>query len=174
TIFFNVICNPSSSAPERECRPEDNRESKMLYNVKSVLDGGYCRTLRDFQSDVPHCLFKQLPVFSFLDRMQLRAYQLHLVAVEHSCLRQFHCQVESSLSAHGRQYRIGSLLFDDQLNKLNRQGLNVNSVSGLGVGHYRCRVGIHQYYRISLFTKGFTRLRPRIVELTCLANHNRT
>src|SRR5208337_1179292 len=84
TIFFNVICNPSSCTPQSECRPEDDRKTKMLYNIKSVLDGGYCCALRDFQSDVPHCLFKQLPVFSFPDRMQLRTYQLHLVAVQHT------------------------------------------------------------------------------------------
>src|SRR5208337_5228047 len=73
TIFFNVICNTSSSAPERVCRPEDDRETKMLYDIKPVLDGGDCCTLRDFQPDVPHRLLKQLPVFSFLDCMQFGA-----------------------------------------------------------------------------------------------------
>ena len=86
------------------------------------------------------------------------------------------CQadIQASLSAQCRQYRIGLLDSEDLLDNLDGNWLDIGAVSHLRVGHDRRWIGVNQHDLVSLLAQGLTRLGARVVKLTCLANDNRT
>ncbi len=88
------------------------------------------------------------------------------------------CQIQRAvqrrLSAHGGQYGIRPLFFDDVFQHAPGNRLDVGHISHTGVSHDRGRIGIHQDDTIALFTQCLARLRSGIVELASLTNDDRT
>ena len=87
---------------------------------------------------------------------------------------QLHAEVQTSLSSQGGENAVGLFLFNDLLQNLYVQGLNIYLVCDIFIGHDGRRVGVHQDYLYSLFLQGTAGLGTCIVEFRCLSDDNRT
>ncbi len=68
---------------------------------------------RAFQPDLVHRCLELLAVLGLVDRLGLRADQLHPVAFERAILVERQRGIERGLPAHGRQQRVRPLGLDD-------------------------------------------------------------
>src|SRR5579884_172326 len=69
--------------------------------------------------------------------------------------------------------RIGPLGGDDPLEHGHGERLDVRAVGELGIGHDRRRVRVDEDDAVALLAQRLARLRPRVVELARLADHDR-
>ncbi len=77
------------------------------------------------------------------------------------------------MAAEGGQHRIGPLPFDDGLENLEGERLDVGPIGELGVGHDGGRVGVGQHHPVALLAQHPARLGPGVVELAGLADDDR-
>ncbi|MNC86052.1 hypothetical protein D3C83_16790 [compost metagenome] len=131
------------------------------------------RRARAGESDFLHRLLELLAVLGLVDRFPLRADHLHAVFLEHPVAGEIKRAVQARLPAHGRQQRIGTLGGDDLLHHLPTDRLDIGRVGHVRVGHDGGGVGVHQDDAVALFLERLARLRPGIVELARLADHDR-
>ena len=89
-------------------------------------------------------------------------------------LLQLHTEVQTSLSSQGRKDAVGLFLFNDLLQNLYVQGLDIYLICDIFISHDGRRVGVHQDYLYSLFLQGTAGLGTCIVEFRCLSDDNRT
>src|SRR5438128_2501151 len=82
-------------------------------------------------------------------------------------------EVEPGLPAERGQERLRPLALDDLGHELRRQRLHVRAVGRLRVGHDGGRVRVDEHDLEPLFAQRLARLRPRIVELARLPDHDR-
>ena len=101
--LFTVVSNAAARAAQRERRTDDDREANLAGKVESVFQIVCQCGLRNVEADLLHRIFEEQPVFSLLDRSQLRADELNIVFFEDAGIGEFHREVERSLSTHGRK-----------------------------------------------------------------------
>ena len=128
------------------------------------------RARAHLKADVGHRLAEQLAVLGHVDGALRGADHLHVEFLEHALAHQVERGVERRLPAHGRQQRAGPFLLDDALDGAPVDGLDVDRVGRLRVGHDGGRIGVHQNDPIAFFFQGLTRLSSGIVELAGLAD----
>ena len=124
------------------------------------------------QTNFGHRVFELQSVFGFVDGFWCSANQFDFVFVEHTVAPQVQGAIESRLSTHGGQYRVGALFDDDLLNRLPSDRLDVGDICCGRVGHDRRRVAVDQDDFVALFAQSLTGLHTRIIELASLANHD--
>ena len=88
-------------------------------------------------------------------------------------LVQLHAQVQPGLPAQGGQDAVRLFLFNDLLQHLHGQRLDVYLIRDILIGHDGGRVGIDQNHLHAFFLEGTAGLGSRIVELCRLADHDR-
>ena len=86
---------------------------------------------------------------------------------------QVECAVEGGLTSHRRQKSIRAFLGNDSLDRFPVNGLDIDCVGRLRIGHDRRRVGINEYDPVPLFLKRLACLRPGIIKFTSLADNDR-
>ena len=86
---------------------------------------------------------------------------------------QLHSQVQSGLSAQGGQDAVRLFLFNDLLQHLHSQRLDVYLIRDILIRHDGGRVGIDQHHLHAFFLEGTAGLCSRVVELRRLADHDR-
>ena len=96
-----------------------------------------------------------------------------IVALEDSGFGQRHRQVQASLSAKRGQEPVGPFALDDARDDVDGQGLDVDDVGDVLVGHDRGRVGVDEDRGDALLAQGLAGLRAGVIELGCLADDNR-
>ena len=116
---------------------------------------------------------ERLAVLGHPDRLERRAEQADVVALEDARLGERHRQVERRLAAEARQESLGLLAGDDRLDRLDRQRLEVDDVRHRRVGHDRRRVAVDEDRPDALGAEGTAGLRPGVVELGGLADDHR-
>ncbi len=84
-----------------------------------------------------------------------------------------HGGVQGGLAAQRGQEGIRFFLLDDLANHRRRDGLDVGPVRELRIRHDGGRIRIHQDHLEALLAQRLARLRPRVIEFTTLADHNR-
>src|ERR1019366_1291517 len=181
--LFAVISNAAARAAQRKARPNQHRKSELRSKIKPVAKIIHQHRFRNLKADANHRILEQQPVLSLLDRLKLCANQLHVIAVQNPRIGQIDGQIQRRLPAHRRQQRKlprarlirEHLRFnaDDLFNVLTRQRLNVCAVGKFGIGHDGGRVRIHQHHLVALLLESLARLRPRVVELRRLPDHDR-
>src|SRR5206468_72470 len=72
----------------------------------------------------------------------------------------FHRRIERGLAAHRRQNSVRFFAFDDCLDDLGRDRLDVRAIGKLRISHDRGRIGIHQHDLITFFAQRFAGLHP--------------
>ena len=72
-----------------------------------------------------------------------------------------------------RQQRVRSFPLDDLGHHFPGQRFNVGPIRRVGIGHDRGGIAVDQHHLVLLFAQGLAGLRPRIVELAGLSDHDR-
>ena len=122
------------------------------------------------QPNFGHRVFELQAVFGFVDRFWRSANQFNFVFVEHAVTPQVQGAIQSRLSTHGGQYRVGPLFGNDLLNRLPSDRLDVGDICRGRVSHDRRGVAVDQDDFVALFAQGLAGLHARIIELASLAN----
>ena len=126
-----------------------------------------------FQTDFLHRFIKALAVFRFINGIGSRTDHRYAKLGQHPLAFQFQRTVQRRLAAHGRQYRVRALFFNDFTHHFPVNRLDISSIGHFRVGHNGCRVRVNQNHPVTLFAQRFTGLRARVVEFTSLADDDR-
>ena len=164
----------ASRAAERERGTDDDRVSERLRDGARLLEASGEARAQDVDADFLHRLLEEEAVLAELHRADRRPERLDSVSREDAGLVESHGEVERGLAADGRQQRVRPLPRDDRRDGVPVQRLDVRRVRELGVRHDRRRVRVHEDDAVALAPEHPARLRPRIVELAGLADHDRT
>ena len=117
-----------------------------------------------------HRVLEQLAVLGTVDRVRLAGQQADAAAVEETAAGQLHREVQAHLAAQIGQDGIGLFLFDDALNDLGGQRLNVNMIGNVRVGHDGGGVGVDEDRLDTLRFQGAAGLRAGVVKLRRLTD----
>ncbi len=143
-----------------------DRRPRLVHGVGDGGPGG-------LEPDLGHGDLELLAVLCRLDGLGICADQLAPEPLEHAGLLQLHRQVETGLATEGRQHGIGSLFFDDLLEDLQIERLDIGGVGETRIGHDRRRVRVREDDSIALFLQDSACLGTGVVELTGLTDHDR-
>jgi len=171
--LFDVVRDPAANAAEREGRTDDDRKPELLDRRKGIFHVADVTALRHIGADLAHRVAELQSIFREIDRVDRRANQLDVVLLQCALLCQRDGQVQRRLTADGWKHRIGTLAFDDLLEDLRRQWLDVGPIRDLRIGHDRRRVAVDENDFEAFGAKRLARLRARIVELAGLADDDR-
>ena len=125
------------------------------------------------QADLGHGGLELLAILGGGDGFGVGPDELDTETLKDAPLDTGHGQVERGLAAEGRQHCVRPFTFDDGGHDIGRERLDVGAIGHLGVGHDRGRVGVDEDDAVALAPKHPARLRPRVVELAGLADHDR-
>ena len=120
-----------------------------------------------------HCFFEDTPVLASLNSIHLNTNYFDSILLKHAGASKFGGQIKSALAPKIGQQGVGTLVLNDFCHTLQIKRLDIGYVSGAGVGHNRCRVGIGQHYLVAQLAKCLAGLSARVVELAGLANDDR-
>ncbi len=171
--------DPATRATERERRPDDGRQPDVreggVGRGRARLRRGPLddRAGRVRLADPVEQVAERLAVLGHPDRLERRAEEADRVALEHAGIGHRGRQVERGLPAEPGQQSLRLFAGDDRLDRLNRQRLEVDHVGDGRVGHDRGRVRVDQDRPDPLGPEGAAGLRPGVVELGGLADHDR-
>ena len=172
--FLRVVRNPAARSAQGVGGPNDGRVAQAVDQSRGLSDGVDEMPGGHLQPRLVHRLLEQLPILRRADRLETGPDQLHAVLFEHSGFGQLHRPVQRRLSAHGGQEGIRSLELDDLGAGLGRDGFHVGSLRRLRVGHDRGGVAVDEDDLVALLAQGLAGLRAGVVELTGLADDDRT
>ena len=117
-----------------------------------------------------HRVLEQLAVLGAVDGIGLAGQQAHAAAVQKAVAGQFHAEVQAHLAAQVGQDGIGLFLLDDALDDLGGQGLDIDMIGNVGVGHNSSGVRVDQHGLDALGFQGTAGLGAGVVKLGCLAD----
>ena len=123
--------------------------------IHRVSDAG----IRRIKTDVRHGVSKLIAILGQIDGFWSGANQLNRILVQHTVMVEIECAVQPGLPAHGWQYGVGSLAFNDALNQLPVNRLDVDGICSCRVSHDGRRIGVNQYNAITLFAQRLASLR---------------
>ncbi len=125
---------------------------------------------RHLQPGLAHLAYEEVAVLGVHDGLHAGPQHLHAVFLQHAVLVESRTDIESRLSAPGQHDAVGSLLLDDLLYKIRRDGLEVylvgNALTGLDGGD----IGVDEHRVDALLAQGLQGLTAGIVKLACLTN----
>ena len=171
--LFAVVSDAAAGAAHGEGGADNAREADISGHRQRLFHGMRDTGTRGVEADFLHRHVETAAIFRFINRVGGGANHRHAELFQHSLALQLQRTVQRRLAAHGRQYRVRTLFFDDFAYHFPLNRLDVGRIGHLRVGHNRCRVGVDEDYAIALFTQRLTRLRAGVVKLTRLADNNR-
>ena len=166
--FLPGLADTSPSTPQRVRGADYRRKTDLLYHFVDLGHGVEDHALRDRFSDGSHEVPEFLPVLPLVDRIERCAEDLHVFEGPH--LGEFCRQVQAGLASHAGEDTVRFLFLDDPGDDIGPEGLDIDLVRHLRVGHDRGRVGVDQHDLHSLLPHGTAGLRPGEVEFGCLAD----
>ena len=120
--------------------------------------------------DAVHGVLEQLAVLRLGDGFGIGAQELDVVGLQEALLVQLHGNGQTHLAAETGQHGVGLFLFDDPLDGLGRQRLQIDMVRQSVVRHNGGGVGVHQHHFLARFLQHAAGLGAGIVKLRGLAN----
>ena len=169
-----VVGEAAARAAQREGRTQHHRITDPVSHLGRLFDRHGDLRLDDRLAQRFAQLLEQLAVLGTLDRLERGAQNLDLALLENPLLGQLHGEVQARLSAQSRNDGVRTLVADDLGDVLQRQGLHVDLVGDMRIGHDRGGVRVDEDHLVSLFFERQTRLRARVVELCGLSDDDRT
>ena len=169
-----VVGEAAARAAQRESRTQHHRITDPVSHLGRLFDRHGDLRLDDRLAQRFAQLLEQLAVLGALDRLERGAQNLDLALLENPLLGQLHGEVQARLSAQSRNDGVGALVADDLGDVLQRQGLHVDLVGDMRIGHDRGGVRVDEDHLVSLLFERQTRLRARVVELCGLSDDDRT
>ncbi len=82
-----------------------HRETDLAGKIQTVAKIVHQRRLRNLEPDADHRILEQQAVFGLLDRLELGADQLHVVAIENPGIGKIDGEIQGRLPADGGQQR---------------------------------------------------------------------
>ncbi len=164
----------STAAAERARGANDHRKTQPLLNAHGIAHAAGVAAARQVEADTPHGFFEQIAVFGLFNRVDLGADHLDAVMIEDAFLGEIDGKIQRRLASERRQDCIGSFLGDDFLDDISSNRLDVSARGKTRVGHDRCRIGVNENDSIAFFLQRLQRLGAGIVELTGLADDDRS
>ncbi|SPE58521.1 hypothetical protein SBV1_2740025 [Verrucomicrobia bacterium] len=198
--FFELVPIVADAAPgaaQGKCGSNNEWEAANPFRDFA----GFCQIMGratdgHIEADGDHEVFEHLAVFAALDGFGVGADHFDAVLFQDTPAMQGHGGIEGSLATQGRQqhqlvrssrgfsssrWRVHSQAFhllhlarNDLLDTFRRYRLDVGAVGKLRIRHDRGRVGIHQDDAVALLFESFAGLGARVIELTGLADDDRT
>ena len=167
---------PPPEPAQRERRPDDHRKTDLAGELDAVFRVVDQRRLGHVEPDPLHGVFEDEAVFRFLDRLDVRADQDHVVLFQHAAVREFDRQIQRGLPADGRQHgktrsgRHFPLDADDLFQILERERLDISAVGRLRIGHDGGRVRVREDHFVALGLERLAGLRAGVIKLRRLPN----
>ena len=168
-----IVGGAPARPAEGEGGTDDGGKAGVLDEFERLIQGAREAAGRQLESDALHRLGELLPVLGELDRAHVGPDQLHAVFVENAPLREFERDVERGLPAHRREERVRLFDLDHALHPIGREWLDVCGIGDVRVGHDRGGIRVHEDDSISLLAQRAAGLRPGVVELAGLSDHDR-
>ena len=165
-----VLADAAAGAAHGKSRAHDDRVADDLGKVQCVV-----QILHDFGGDdglvqLFHRVLEQLAILGAIDGVGLAGQQADTAAVQETAAGQLHGEVQAHLASQVRQDGVGFFFFNDALDDLGGQRLNIYMVGDVRVGHDGGGVGVDQH---RLYALGFQRtagLGTGVVELRRLTD----
>ena len=123
-------------------------------------------------ADLRHGLLEQFPVFRPGDGLGVGAQQADALSFQKALFIQLHGQRQAGLPAQTRQDAVGPLLFDDTLDGLRGQRLQIDLVRHGLIGHDGSGVGVAQHHIDARLLQDAAGLGAGVVKLSSLADDN--
>ena len=168
-----VADDAAAGAAERECRADDDRIRDLLGELQRVLHRGDDLRGNAGLIDALHRILEDLAVLGLIDRLRRGAEQTDVVLFEKALLRELHRKREAGLAAEAGKDAVRLFLFDDALDRGQRERLNIDVVCHGVVGHDRRRVRVDEDDLDAVRLEGAAGLRARVVEFRSLTDHDR-
>ena len=171
--LIDGIGDAATGAAQRVCGPYDQRQTDVVHDPVGVFHG-LCYLRRGHRlSDAHQQVSEQLAVLGVAYSLKRSAEQSHIVLVQDAGVGKLHCEVEAGLTSERRQQPVGALLVNDPVQYLDGQGLDVDDIGDVLIGHDRRRVRVHEDGSDAFLSQRLARLRACVVELRSLANDDR-
>ncbi|VVB63420.1 Uncharacterised protein [uncultured archaeon] len=154
------VSNPSTRAAQGVGRPHYEGQAQLLNGSESLLHGVYSNTSRNGLSNTLHCLLEQVSVLGLLDGPDRGAQDFDVVLLQDSHLCQLAGEVQPCLAADASDYAVRPLLLYDLRQDLGHQGLDVDLLCHVRIGHYGSRVGVDQDHLYPFLPEGLACLGP--------------
>ena len=169
-----VLADAAAGAAHGKGGAHDDGVADDLGKVQRVV-----QVLHDLGGDdglvqLFHRVLEQLAILGTVNGVGLAGEQAHAAAIQKAAARQLHRQVQAGLTAEVGQDGVGLFFFDDALDDLRRQRLDVDMVGNVGVGHNGSGVGVDENRFHTLGFQCAAGLRAGVVKLGCLSDDDGT
>ena len=168
-----VVGDPGAGAAKGEARADDRRQADLGEHLAGLRERPHDPAAAGLEADLPHRLLEDLPVLAPFDGVGLGPDHLHPVPGENTVAVELHGEVERRLAAERGEDRVGLLDFNDLLEHLPGERLDVGPVGRVRIGHDRGRVGIDEDDAVAILAQRLAGLGTGVVELTGLADDDR-
>ena len=173
TELLLVVGDTAAGAAHGEGRTDDDRVVNLLDELQTVLNGvDYLGRDAGF-ADLFHGVLEHLAVLRLVDGGRFGAQQLNVVGIQEAFLCQLHREGKACLSAEVGEDAVRLFDFDDSLDDIQIQRLDVDVVGHRLIGHDGGRVGVDQNNLQAFLLQGAAGLCARIVKLRCLSDDDR-
>ena len=171
--LFLVVGDAAARAAQREGGADDDGVADALGDRHALVHriGDVGRD--DGLADLLHGLFEQLAVLRAVDGVHLGADQLDPPLVEEALFGELAADGQTGLAAEGGEQAVRALLFDDALDGLEGERLEINFIGERLVRHDGRGVGVAEHDVDACVFEDAAGLRARIVELRRLADDDR-
>ena len=165
-----VGADAAAGAAHGEGGADDDGIADLLGKGQSVVQILYHLAGDAGLAQLLHGVLEQLPVLGPVDGLGAGAQQTHTGLFQIAAAGQFHGQVQAGLTAQVGQDGVGMLDLDHPLHHLGGEGLHIDVVGHVRVGHDGCGVGVEQNGLNALCFQGAAGLGAGVVELGRLAD----
>ncbi len=168
-----VVSDPAPRAPEGERGPDDRGIARVLDDLERLFDRLREASVRNGETDPGHRRRELLTVLGHLNGTLVGSDELYAVLREDPLLMELHRQGQRRLTTHRGQEGVWLLPLHDPRHPFARERLDVGAIGEPRVRHDRGGVRVHENDPIPLLLERSDGLRPRIVELAGLTDHDR-
>ena len=168
-----IICDAPAGAPQCICGTQYHRITYGISKIDTVLYIFHHQGSGAGLANTLHQILELLTSLRVADGCGCGSQKAYSVSGQKSRFLQLHPQVQPRLASQGRQNTVRLFLFNNLLQHLYGQGLDIYLVRNIFIRHDGGRVGIHQNHLHSFFLQGAAGLGSRIVKLCRLTDHNR-
>ena len=159
---------------EGECRAQYDGISDILCRLQPFFHRICDLRRTDGLADTLAQLLEQFPVFGAFDAFALRAEQFRSALAQHPFLFELHGEVQTCLTADGRNDRVRAFVTDDPRNVFEGKRFHIYFIGDLRVRHDRRGVRVAKNDFVTFFFQGEASLRAGVVELRRLTDHDRS
>ena len=170
--LLRVVGESAARAAQRKRGPEHHRVADLLRRTEALLHAGGDQRRQHRLAQPLAQLLELLAILGHLDGLKAGAQNLHLALVQDALALELHGEVEARLPAQTRQNGVRPLVAQNLGHVFQREGLHVDLVGDVHVGHDGGGVGVDQNDLVPFLAQRQARLRARVVKLRRLSDHD--